>query len=207
VAVTRATRRHIPGDGIHHGHRCENLKSYNLEIGERYFFLSGRRIDIHVHHVMLHRFNPVLRIVMLSEWSQRAVSTETLGRIDMTRSGWLLRLGRRTRGNSRDSPTVVLPVLAVSSLYVEGPTLPRHLVHGCQPYLQTAVLLLRNIIFLPLIFLLQSGYHTKHINMFCCKNAVFNCKNGLCLNCLSCTLCFEGLNNQKQISDEVFNGK
>jgi hypothetical protein len=25
---TRSTRRHIPEDGIHHSHRCENLKSY-----------------------------------------------------------------------------------------------------------------------------------------------------------------------------------
>jgi hypothetical protein len=28
VALTRVTRRHIPEDGILHGHRRENLKSY-----------------------------------------------------------------------------------------------------------------------------------------------------------------------------------
>jgi hypothetical protein len=26
--LTTATGRHIPEDGIHHSHRCENLKSY-----------------------------------------------------------------------------------------------------------------------------------------------------------------------------------
>jgi hypothetical protein len=29
---TRSTRRHIPEDGILHSHRCENLKSYKLNI-------------------------------------------------------------------------------------------------------------------------------------------------------------------------------
>jgi hypothetical protein len=30
--LTRTTRRNIPGDGIHHGHRRENLKFYKLII-------------------------------------------------------------------------------------------------------------------------------------------------------------------------------
>jgi hypothetical protein len=29
---TRSTRRHIPEDGILHGHRCENLKSYKFRL-------------------------------------------------------------------------------------------------------------------------------------------------------------------------------
>jgi hypothetical protein len=28
AVLTRPTRRHVPGDGIIHSHRCENLKSY-----------------------------------------------------------------------------------------------------------------------------------------------------------------------------------
>jgi hypothetical protein len=31
VQFTRATRRHIPEDGILHSHRCENLKSYIIK--------------------------------------------------------------------------------------------------------------------------------------------------------------------------------
>jgi hypothetical protein len=30
--LTRATRRHIPEDGILISHRCENFKSYNLSL-------------------------------------------------------------------------------------------------------------------------------------------------------------------------------
>jgi hypothetical protein len=32
VGTQRITRRYIPEDGTIHNHRCENLKSYNLEI-------------------------------------------------------------------------------------------------------------------------------------------------------------------------------
>jgi hypothetical protein len=37
VALTRATRRNILEDGILHSHHCENLKSYNYEIYDRYY--------------------------------------------------------------------------------------------------------------------------------------------------------------------------
>jgi hypothetical protein len=30
---TRSIRRHIPEDGVLHNHRCENLKSYDLNVG------------------------------------------------------------------------------------------------------------------------------------------------------------------------------
>jgi hypothetical protein len=31
--LARATRRHVPEDGILHNHRCENLKPYNTLTG------------------------------------------------------------------------------------------------------------------------------------------------------------------------------
>jgi hypothetical protein len=31
VATQQTTRRHIPKDDTLHNHRCENLKSYNVE--------------------------------------------------------------------------------------------------------------------------------------------------------------------------------
>jgi hypothetical protein len=32
VASQQTTRRHIPGDDTFHNHRCENLKSYNINV-------------------------------------------------------------------------------------------------------------------------------------------------------------------------------
>jgi hypothetical protein len=50
---TRATRRHIPEDGILHSRRCENLKSYTLKFPRHqsaYFsFLFFRKIDFQMY--------------------------------------------------------------------------------------------------------------------------------------------------------------
>jgi hypothetical protein len=41
LVLTRATWRNIPEDGILHGHWCENLKSYLMNIAFEIFFIHS----------------------------------------------------------------------------------------------------------------------------------------------------------------------
>jgi hypothetical protein len=46
--LPRATRRHIPEDGILHSHRRENLKSYMYESFFTRFTINGRKVTFPV---------------------------------------------------------------------------------------------------------------------------------------------------------------
>jgi hypothetical protein len=60
--LTRATRRHIPDDGILHSHRSGNLKSYILYNEFRYsIFLCDIRTKM--QHLQANKYRPILIMI------------------------------------------------------------------------------------------------------------------------------------------------
>jgi hypothetical protein len=65
LGLARATRCNIPGDGILHSHRRENLKSYNLFMDFGMIFLTTSKLFAD-HHTAPSDFCSVFRISVLS---------------------------------------------------------------------------------------------------------------------------------------------